>query len=339
MSKQPFSSRRSTRWDILLLFGGALIALLAGMTFALPAAAPWRAVLWGVCAGGAALFLTGLGLYARTSARRSPGLTNAARRWATRGPWLITCVLVAIALNILPFPGRWRGLAGAGSLFALGGALYLGWDLARQGTPSAYRRAFQAHAEGDEAAALAALEEVERDRPDFEEAYLLRAQILRQKGDLVASQRAAERLIALQPGLYHGYAELGLTLLEMHRVPEALEALQRAATLAPHFATAYYNVGLAYREAGDSLQAAEALAHALRLGLDDPIAELTARYELWRALRAGGYAEAAQREWRRLRRQRGALRLWRADLAQRQRGAARRREEAWLAEIEKALAE
>ncbi|MBC7239734.1 MAG: hypothetical protein H5T71_06510, partial [Chloroflexi bacterium] len=96
---------------------------------------------------------------------------------------------------------------------------------------------------------------------------------------------------------------------------------------------------MAYREAGDPLQAAKALARALRLGLDDPITELTARYELWRALSAGGYAEAAQREWRRLRRQRGALRLWRADLAQRQRGAARRREEAWLAEIEKALAE
>ncbi len=339
MSKRLFASRRGARWDILLGCGGALVALLAGMTFALPTAAPWRTALWYACAGGAALALAGLALYARGAAQRSPGLTSAARRWATRGPWLVLCALLAIALNLLPLPAKWRGVAGAGSFLALGGALYLGWGLARQGTPSAYRRAFQAHAEGDEAAALAALEEVERDRPDFEEAYLLRSQILRQRGDLAASQRAAERLIALQPGLYHGYAELGLTLLEMRRVPEALEVLQRAAALAPHFATAHYNVGMAYREAGDHARAAEALARALRLGLNDPITELTARYELWRALRAGGYAEEAQREWRRLRKQRGALRLWRADLAQREKDPARRREEVWLAEIERALAE
>lgn len=339
MTKRRFSSGPSMRWDILLLLSGGMIALLGGMTFALPITPTWHFALQVVCAGGAAMALIGLALYARASMRRSPGLTNAARRWARRGPWLILSAATAIALNLLPLSGLWRGVAGVASFLALGGALYIGWGLARQGTPNAYRMAFQAHQEGDDALALATLEEVERERPDFEEAHLLRAQILRQKGDLTASQEAAERLIALHPGLYHGYAELGLTLLEMHRVEEAIQAFQQAVALAPYFAPAYYNLGMAYREASDHTHAAEALARALRLGLSDAVTALTAHYELWRALRAGGYTEEAERERKRLRRRKGAIHLWRADLAQRERNAARRREEAWLAEIEKALTE
>lgn len=339
MARQPFSSNRRVRWDFLLLLSGTMVILLGGMTFALPVASAWRTALWGICTGGAAMALMGFIFYVRLAARRSPGLTKTARRWARHGPWLILLVMTAIALNLVPLPARWRGAAGAASFLALGGALYLGWGLARQGTPSAYRKAYQAHLNGDDALALTALEEVARERPDFEEAYLLRAQILRQKGELVASQKAAERFIALHPDLYHGHAELGLTLLEMHNVREAIQALERAAALAPHFAPAHYNVGMAYREAGDHTHAAEALARALRLGLNDPVTELTARYELWCALSAGGYVKEAERERRLLRRHRRTLRLWRADLAQRERGPGRRREEAWLAEIEKALAE
>jgi tetratricopeptide (TPR) repeat protein len=331
----------ATRWDTLGIIGGALLALLAAMTLALPLGAPWSRVMWGLVGLGATVLASGLALAWRRLARRTTGLAGTdARRWPRRAPW--TGLLLALAAALLWWmpPAPWRWVSWALPLLALAGVWRLAGDLARHGAPAAYRRAARAHARGDEDAAWQAVLEAERDRPDFAALYLLQAQLSRQRGDLAASERAARQYVALSPDAYHGHAELGLTQLAQGNLADATSALERAAALAPFLPEGSLNLGLAYIERGDRGLAIDSLARALRLGLADEVGETIAHYHLWRALHAEGRTQEAERERRTLRRRRRVLRAWHTDLAQtRLQGASLnvQREKALLREIEQAV--
>jgi len=341
MARHEMIRTHATRWDLLALLGGALLALLAAMTLALPLDAATRSAVWIWLGLSLALFLAGAGLAWRRQAQRTASLAEASeQRWQRRAPWGAALLVLSGVLLWWTPPAPWRWLAWVLPLATLGGVALLAWDLFRHAPPMAYRRALRAYADGDDEAAWQALAEAQREQPDYATTYLLQARVSRRRGELAASERAARRYLALAPDAYHGHAELGLTHLAQGAPQEAIRSLERAAALAPYLPEAHLNLGLAQAENGQHGAAIESLAQALRLGLRDGISEVMARYQLWRALRAEGRLTEAERELRALRRRRRVLRAWGAELADvrlRHPTPDLQREEALWREIEAAL--
>lgn len=341
MARHEMLRTQATRWDLLALLGGALSALLAGMTLALPLDAAGRRAVWAWLGGSLALLLAGAGLAWRRQAQRTVALADEEeRRWQQRAPWVAGLLLLGGVLLWWAPPAPWRWLTWALALASLGGVALLVADRLRHAPPLAYRRALRAYAQGEDEAAWQALAEAQREQPNHAATYILQARVSRRRGELAASEHAARRYLALAPGAYHGHAELGLTLLARGAVEEAILSLEQAAALAPFLAEGQLNLGLARAEKGQHRAAIESLARALRLGVRDQVSEVMARYYLWQALGAEGRTAEAARELRALRRRRGVLRAWGADLAdaqERHPSAGLEREEALWREIQAAL--
>jgi predicted Zn-dependent protease len=251
---------------------------------------------------------------------------------------MLAALIVALGASLWPAAPGYGWIGTLVTLAGLGLALYLGWRLARNGTPGLFRQAQHAQAEGNHAEALALLDELARERPGYYGTDHLRAQIARQRGDHAAALAASERLVALRPEIYHGHAEQGLTLLELGQPERAAQPLARAAQIAAHLPEAHFNLGMAHAEAQQAAAAAEALSRALRLGLRDEVTELIARYQLYRSLTAMGLESEAEVELRRLRRSRGVIRRWRLSLPEGSAArAARERDLALSAAIERVI--
>ncbi|MBN1402651.1 MAG: hypothetical protein JXA74_17555 [Anaerolineae bacterium] len=301
-------------WALLVCVGGAIVAFGAWATLQLPLA-PGQMHLTRIVLAGA-LGLGALGAVAALigRARRQRGLLATDGRQTALAGAMLAALIVALAASLWPLAPGYDWLSTLVTLGALAVALIVGWRLARNGTPARFRQAQRAAADGEPAKALQILSELEGERPDYYGTYHLRAQIMRQAGDHAAALAASERLIALRPDLYHGYAEQGLTLLAQGQPGRASEPLARAAQIAARLAEAHFNLGMAYAEAQQAEPAAKALSQALRLGLRDEVTQLIARYYLHGALQNLGQGQAAARELRRLRRSRGVIRRWRTSL-------------------------
>lgn len=341
MARHGMVRTYAARWDLIALLAGALHALLAAMSLALPLDTAARRAVWIWLGLSLALLLAGLGLAWRRQRRRAIGLADAAtQQWQCRAPLAAILLLVAGALLWWAPPAPWRWLAWALPLVALGGVALMAWDLLRRAPPPAYRQALRAYADGEDEVAWQALAEAQREQPGYAATYLLQARVSRRRGELAASERAARDYLALAPEAYDGHAELGLTLLAQGAPEKALRSLERAAALAPYLAEGRLNLGMAQAEQGQHGAAIESLAQALRLGLRDEVSEVMARYQLWQALRAEGRAVEAAHELRALRRRRQVLRAWEAELADarlHRSSAGLVREEALWREIEQAL--
>jgi len=112
------------------------------------------------------------------------------------------------------------------------------------------------------------------------------AQLLsaRQPAEAITPLREAALLQPSDPAIQH---DLGLTCLEVGRVPEAIAAFQRAVTIKPRYADAHFRLGIALEKLGDvrSAESEAALPGALehptargRCDLPRPLARI-ARFE------------------------------------------------------------
>jgi predicted Zn-dependent protease len=319
------STPRTTRvpWAPMLIIAGILMSTLAWMSVPLATEAA-RSLLHALTISGAALALIGalIGLVAHVRAARGLRINGPGRLSLTLA--LVGVLIAALVLSLLPLSGVlvWVG----NGLFALClvAALWLGLRLARNGTPAQYRQGLHALRKGEEQRALSLLMDLEQERPDFAGTYSLRAAILRGRGDYAAALEQARQLVAQHPEIYHGHAEMGLTLLAEDEAKAARQALERAVAIAPNLAEGHFNLGMACAESDDPVCAIEHLARALRQGLHDDVAELLARYFLMRSFAALGLDARAQRERRRLLRRGAVLRAWQAELAERSGRAASR---------------
>ena len=322
-------------WHQLLIIGGAMLAFLAWATQSLSPSGVWGSIVRLLIPLGGGIFAGGVAVWITARRNRARGLRLTRGGWEGYGRWAIAGLLL-LTLLFAMWPMR-PGLDWLGtvlSVLCVGGAVAVGVLLARNGTPLAFREAQRAYQRGDDRAALAALEIVERERPDYHGSLQLRALLHRQCGDHEYGRAAAERLIDLRPDLYFGHAELGLTLVAEGRAPEARPALERAVALAPGLAEAHHNLGMACAELFDHQAAVASLSHALRLGLRDEVAEVIARYRLSEAFAALGHVDRAHAEGRRLRRRRGVLRRWREELAAMPSGQSPRRPSGRIREAE-----
>ncbi|MBM3187314.1 MAG: hypothetical protein FJZ90_01160 [Chloroflexi bacterium] len=321
-------------WRQILTIAGAMVALLAWMTLAILPAGPWLVAARvtiaaaSACAGASLLWL----LVRRQLALRGTALGyNGAGVYTA--PAMVVLLIASLAFALWPMPPGYDWLGTVGTALCMALALALGLSLARNGTPVAFRQAQYAHRQGDDHGALALLARLERERPDFYGTYQLYAHIHRKRGDYASAAAACERLIAMRPELYFGYAELGLTLLAADKPAEARRVLQKAAETAPRLPQAHFNLGMAYVQLGEQASALDALSCALRLGLRDQVAQVIARYHLMNAFVSLGYSRQARTEWRRLRRARGVLARWRSETD----GATPLAGQRLIAEIERAI--
>ena len=339
MRERTLPRTRALSWPAFTIISGLLLAFVAWATRQLRPPPPWPDLLPILVLIGLGAVLTGaaLILLRRWRSHRGLDLARGTGRSASFAG-IAALLLGAFAVSLWPIPYPYTWLGTAVPLIAMGLALVLGVRMVGNGTPMAYRRAQQARGRGEDDAALKLLSEAEEERPGFVGIPYLRAVIYRNRGDQAAARGAAKRLISLRPDLYYGHAELGLSLLADGRPQEALGPLRTACATAPHLAVAQYNLGMACVEVADKEGALSAFARALSLGMGDEVAEIGARYHVYRALEALGESRRAQVELRHLRRLAGARKRWRQELAEGDMSATdRRRGRALLAAIEREL--
>lgn len=327
-------------WRGALIVAGVMVTILAWISLRLVDSSVMLRLTYAAMALGLIVALVGLFLVLRQQRQAMRGLDPALAdgRRVYLVPLLIGLILLSFIVSLMPLPNP---LAWVGTLLPvmmMGLAVWLGIRLLRTIPPQAFVRAQRAYQQGQLQEALTGLNDLQEQQPDYYPALHLKTVIHRQQNDCQAAYKDAEKLIALRPDLYYGYAELGLTLLEDGQPQRANEPLSRATELAPALAEGHLNLGLARLEAQDHRGAIVALSQALRLGLADPVARLMAHHGLYVAFQAIGNKEQTQREWQRLRRERGILKRWRNDLAARPGSAAsRRKEQALLATIERSI--
>jgi tetratricopeptide (TPR) repeat protein len=337
--RRSFASTAAFPWRQLLLLGGALLAMMAGVTLVIAPEGGWFALTLGVTLLGVCMALTAGVLLVIQRQRRARGLEHVGRP-AYLLPGMIGLLILALLASLLPLPQGYDWANTLLFLVLLGGALWLAWQMMRTAAPTEYQRAQQAYQRGEFDVALGLLDEVERQQPEYYGSYYLKALIYRQRRQFSPAREATERLLALRPDLYYGYAEQGLLLLAEGHPQEARIPLQRATEVAPELAEAYFNLGMAYAEEADHAGTVAALSRALYIGLSDGVTQLMARHYLVVALRDSGQREAAHREWLRLRRRMGTLRRWRRELSEGSLPAVERhKEEKLIAEIERLIGE
>ncbi len=308
----PRYTTRVFPWRGALLAAGLMGAFVGWGMLELNLDDPWP---WGarvlVALGIAAALLGGmLTLWDRYRRRR--GLVKAGL--ASYRLLVIVVLIIAAFLFLVvqfPYPFAWAGPVGA--LTCIAGAGVFAVQALRAAPPPAFRAAQQAYAEGRDAEALELLAQIDAREERYEVDHL-RAVIARNSGRYTLALEACERLCARHPDLYYGYSEKGLLLLAQGQAAEAIALLRRATEVAPYLAEGYYNLGMACVQAEAYREAVGAMSRALRLGLDDQATELVARFMLCQGLEALGEVAMAERERRRLYRQRGVLRRWRATL-------------------------
>jgi tetratricopeptide (TPR) repeat protein len=289
------------------IIGGVLVASIAWMSLSI-ASVTWRRWLriTTYCGLVVATFGIGMALYRRQRAMRGLGYGISPRR---RVGAVVALLLSAFVVSLwpLPFPYAWIG--NVLTILCGIGAVALGLGLV-QSTALDFRKSRQAYERGEDDSALALLRSVEEKDPDFCPTYHLRAVIHRQGEHYEKALKACRNLIDRCPDLYYGHAELGMTLLRNGEASQAIAPLQRALGIAPGLPQAHFVLGMAQAQGGDTKEAIDSLSRALRMGLRNEVSQLLARYYLYRSLMEAGYEKRAQRERRRLRRQRRVLRHW-----------------------------
>ncbi len=326
-------------WRALLLIGGVLLLMLAGTTLAVVPRGGWLVATVGALGVGGAMTLLGLALVFRQRHQSGRGL-NPTTGLGTSTTLLLVggLLLLAFLISLAPIPLPYIWLSQVLPWVCMAAAGGVARSLVRGGAPAELQIAQRAYTRGDLDTALAALRAAEQSRPAFYGIHQLYVLIHRRRKDYTAAHEAAQRLIAMRPDLYYGYAELGLTLLEEGHPSAAREPLRCATEVAPGLAEGHFNLGLACAEAEDQTGAVAALSQALRLGLRDDVTHVMARYFLYQALVALGRHIEARTELGRLRRRAGVVRRWREDLqASGVTTAEQRREQSLVSAIERLI--
>ncbi|MBD0711220.1 MULTISPECIES: tetratricopeptide repeat protein [unclassified Streptomyces] len=124
------------------------------------------------------------------------------------------------------------------------------------------------HREGDDRAALDAVERALRARPELLMAWLMRVQVLMGLKRYPEAEAAARHAVGLGPQHWGTHYALGTVLsqsVRAERTAEAYEAARTAVSLAPEEDAAHFLVGLAAQRRGDHATARRAYETTLRL--------------------------------------------------------------------------
>jgi tetratricopeptide (TPR) repeat protein len=128
-----------------------------------------------------------------------------------------------------------------------------------------YRRALTEQAAGRPEAALDALDEALRLKPEFPEALSAGAYILQIRGQYAGALSLYERALALKPDDPISWFNRGLVLMQARRGADPLESFERACALAPDAAAYHCNRGAALFDLGRLNEAASAYERSLDL--------------------------------------------------------------------------
>ena len=112
---------------------------------------------------------------------------------------------------------------------------------------------------GRRSEAIALIRQAVELAPEYAPARVRLADMLRETGELEASEREYRKAIETNPELASAYLGLGKLLLARERWEEAVTAYVKATELAEDYAPAYYGLGMAYRKLGKVPEARGAL--------------------------------------------------------------------------------
>ncbi|MFH1092496.1 MAG: DUF2723 domain-containing protein, partial [Pseudomonadota bacterium] len=105
-------------------------------------------------------------------------------------------------------------------------------------------------------------------------------------GDFQAAERHLRQAMAMEGTVYAPVANLGLVLLKMDRIQEAIPVLERAAAMDPRYPEAFFHLGECYLSLGKPEKARGYYEQALKVKKDGPTADLARK-------RLGAMAENA----------------------------------------------
>ena len=141
-------------------------------------------------------------------------------------------------------------------------------------------------------AAIAPLQKVIADQPEFAYAHFQLAYVYTALKKTKEARAEYERTIALDPRMSGAYLNLGMLLLDNREDAAAVAPLRKAVDLLPSQSRPRYLLAVALDRSGDRVGAAESFEALLHL---DPNDITAIDYLGWAALRAGKPAEAEAR--------------------------------------------
>lgn len=141
-------------------------------------------------------------------------------------------------------------------------------------------------------AALAPLQKVLADQPDFAYGHFQLAYVYTALNKPKEAQAEYQRAAALDPKMSAAYVNLGMLLLENHQDTAAVAPLRKAVELLPAESRPRYLLAVALDRSGDRAGAAQAFEALLQL---DPNDINALQYLGWMNLRSGRPAEAEVR--------------------------------------------
>jgi tetratricopeptide (TPR) repeat protein len=159
--------------------------------------------------------------------------------------------------------------------------------------PISYRFAMRRFTAGDDERALELLDKTIAVRPDFWEAYQLKATIFLSQLDFPRAERAAREAIAVNPKADAAYNTLGQIYLAQAQFADAKEAYNHAAAQNPDYALHWYHLGLCQYRLGEYTAATESLTAATKRAPHILEYELLTHYYLWQCLKESGHDTAA----------------------------------------------
>ncbi|MFH1084665.1 MAG: hypothetical protein V1772_02730, partial [Chloroflexota bacterium] len=170
-------------WPVLVLIASGLAAFMAWATLQSGLSPLVRGVARAALAAAALAAAVAVVALLLRGRRQHVGLTlDRERDHARAVAGLAGLLAAAFALSIWAIPYPWEWLGTVGVIACLGGALWLGWGLARDGTPARLRQAQHALADGRPDEALASLRALLDEEPDHYPGLVLLAQTQRGAG-------------------------------------------------------------------------------------------------------------------------------------------------------------
>lgn len=150
--------------------------------------------------------------------------------------------------------------------------------------PISYRFAARRYQAGDLAGALALVEKTIIARPDFWEAYQLKALIFLAQGDFPRAERAAKEAVHVNPQSDAAANTLGQIYLAQAQFGAAKEIYTQTVRQNPDHALHWYHLGLCQYRLGEWADAADSLVGATKRAPHILEYELWQHYYLWRCL-------------------------------------------------------
>ncbi|HTG44323.1 MAG TPA: tetratricopeptide repeat protein [Verrucomicrobiae bacterium] len=117
---------------------------------------------------------------------------------------------------------------------------------------------------GRVAEAIPVVNRLMRDHPNFPETWLLLGRLRNLQNQPQPAEAALRRFLQAQPESVNGQFQLGMSLLQQKRYPEAAVVFQYATTLKRDFGVAFFNLGFALAKSGRQREAVGPFKEAIR---------------------------------------------------------------------------